>query len=61
MRIAVKFDIELPRIERPATDAEIEEWLRFELHDNGSMRMANPFADRAVEPIFGTFEWERKP
>ena len=56
-KVRVTFDVELPNIE--ATDEEVEEWLRFNLHDNGSMSMKNPLADEEVEPVFPSFyiEW----
>jgi hypothetical protein len=56
MKVKVQYEIELP-IDN-ATDEEIEEWLRFELHDNGEMSCKNPFDEFEPEPIFGTFDWQ---
>jgi hypothetical protein len=54
--IEVTLRIKLPR---PATEAEVEEWLRFELNDNGHMQMANPLSEQMVEPIFPNgFGWQ---
>ena len=55
MKVKVEYEILLP-IEN-ATDDEIEQWLRFELHDNGTMKGSNPFNEYEPEPIFGTFDW----
>jgi predicted Co/Zn/Cd cation transporter (cation efflux family) len=55
--IRVEFEMKVPRF---ATASEIEEWLRFELHDNGSMDGDNRLADLSIEPIFGTLEWETR-
>jgi hypothetical protein len=58
-RIRVTFEFHLPRTDgAPPTEAEITEWLRFELKDNGCMAGANPLGRSTVEPIFGTFQWE---
>jgi len=58
MKIRIEFEIELPDIEH--TDDELEDFLRFELRDNGHLDGSNPFmaAKADVEPIFGTFEHE---
>lgn len=59
MKIKVEFEIELPVVDGvQPTDDEIEEWLRYELNDNGGMELANPLSGEQVEPIFGTFQWE---
>jgi hypothetical protein len=57
-RINIGFDIEVS--DREHTDEQLEEWLRFELNDNGEMDGDNPFAGVEVVPIFGTFGWEDK-
>ena len=57
-RVHIEFDVELPKIE--ATTNEVEEWLRFNLHDNGCMKMNNPLEAYEVEPIFGTFNWDQQ-
>lgn len=57
MRIKIEFEIDLPN-NINATDEEIEEFLRFELNDNGVINGSNPFINHSIEPIFGTFEWE---
>lgn len=56
--VHVEYDILVPLDN--VTDAEIEEWLRFELRDNGMMSGNNPLSDYEPMPIFGTFYWDRK-
>lgn len=42
------------------TEDQLEEFLRYTFRDNGFMSSKNPFyGQRNVEPIFGTFEWEK--
>ena len=55
-KIHVEFDVELPGL---AKDKEVEEWLRFELGDNGTISLDNPLEKFEVEPIFGSFDWQR--
>lgn len=56
MRIKIEFEVEIPdNIEH--TDNELEEFLRFEFRDNGSMSGDNPFKKLYIEPVFGTFYW----
>lgn len=56
MKIAhVEFDVEIPV---DATDDEIEEWLRYEFRDNGTMR-ACELSQYHAKPISRTFTWER--
>jgi len=54
-RVTVEFDVELPVTK--VSGQQIDEWLRFELHDNGSISADNPLSDYEVEPIEGTFQW----
>ena len=56
-RVQVKFEVELPETEREPTWKEVEEWLRFEFRDNGSMKIANPLSSHEPEPVFGSFDW----
>jgi hypothetical protein len=56
VRVRVTFEVEVPLL---ATDEEVHEWLRFMLNDNGQMKNSNPLSNEDVEPVFGTFEWER--
>ncbi len=58
MRVRVTFDVEVPA-EANATDEQIEEWLRFNLNDNGCMSNDNPLATKGVAPVFPSFEWEK--
>lgn len=59
-KVRIEFDAIIPDIEH--TDEELEEWLRYEFGDNGSMSLKNPFAGkRRPEPIFGTFDFEEQP
>jgi len=55
--IKVEFEMQLPV---PATDDEIEEWLRFELHDNGSMQSHNPLSECEIDPIHGSIRWRKQ-
>ena len=57
-RIYIVFDVEVPDVEH--TDEQLEEWIRFELGDNGHMKANNPFEGHEPEPVFGTFGWEDK-
>ena len=53
--IEITMRIKLPMA---ATEAEVDEWLRYKLNDNGSMQMANPLYSKAVEPVFPMgFDW----
>jgi hypothetical protein len=54
MRVRVEFDVEIPEV--GATDDQIIEWLRFNLHDNGSMRIDNPLGHAEPEPCRGSME-----
>lgn len=55
MRFKVEFEVEIE--DDIATDEQIEEWLRFELNDNGKMASSNPLSNQIVEPLIGTFYW----
>ena len=59
MRVEVKFEIEIPDT-IAATNQQLEEWLRFSLNDNGTIRNDNPLLAAGVtaEPVFGTFRWD---
>lgn len=58
MKVKIEFEAELPDdIEH--TEDELEEFLRFEIGDNGAMSGDNPFSGEIVEPVFGTFMWSR--
>lgn len=58
MRVKVEFEVEIPEIGGVIpNDDQIEEWLRYELGDNGCMELKNPLAQTEVEPVFGTFTW----
>ena len=59
MKVKVEFEVEVPVDD--VTDEQIEEWLRFECHDNGQMSLKNPLVDEQIEPIFGTFYWDANP
>lgn len=56
-KVKVEYEILIPLPD--ATDEQIEEWLRFELHDNGDTKAKNPLGKFEPEPIFGTFDWHR--
>jgi hypothetical protein len=59
MEVEIKFRVRIPEVNGIApNDEQIEEWLRYELNDNGNMKLSNPLSKEMVEPIFGTFEWE---
>ena len=53
----VKVELEI-RVPISATEEEVEAWLRFELHDNGSIASGNPLLGNSVETwgAFG-FDW----
>lgn len=55
--VTVSFDVEIPDVD--VTDRQVEDWLRFELNDNGSL-MRSPISNNELEPIFGTFTWRWK-
>lgn len=48
--VSVSFDVNIPD---DISDDEIEEWLRFNLHDNGEMSADNPLVDTEIEPYGG--------
>lgn len=43
--IKVTFNCQVPV---DATDTEIEEWIRFELHNNGGMSLKNSLCDQEI-------------
>ena len=47
--IAISLKIKLPTA---ATEDQINEWLRFQLNDNGSMSVSNPLVHKTIEPVF---------
>lgn len=51
-------EIELPDV--PHTEEQLEEFIRFEASDNGSIDGDNPFYAYgcSIVPIFGTLEYE---
>lgn len=58
-RIRVSFDLDLPPEAEKCSDAQIQEWLRFELHENGSMQ-DSPLSECEVYPLAFSVEWEDK-
>lgn len=52
--VHVEFDIEIPVA---ATEDEIDEWLRYMLHDRGGMKANNPLEGHEVEPVNFSFMW----
>ena len=48
MRLKVKFEID---IDDGYTDDQIREWIRFELHDNGSIALNNPLRKKELKPM----------
>lgn len=58
MKVEITFEVELTDLEH--TKDQLEEFIRFEFRDNGSLSGDNPFNKRGqrCEPIFGTFEWD---
>jgi len=57
MKIKIKFEVELEDVENH-TEEQLEEFLRYNFRDNGSMSTKNPFYEQGEpEPVFGTFEW----
>jgi hypothetical protein len=53
-RVKVTLEIEVP--DTDATDKQIEEWLMYELHYNGSMAATNPLSSEGIDA--DDFEWE---
>ena len=61
MRIKIEFEVEVPDVAiAMASDSDLDDYIRYVFHDNGSLSLDNPFAeeDDVLEPIFGTFYWE---
>lgn len=62
MRIKIEFEVEVPDVAicSMADSSDLDDYIRFVFHDNGSLSMDNHFAeeDDVLEPIFGTFYWE---
>ena len=56
MSVKLEFEVEVPG---DHSDKDIEEWLRFELLDNGSCSGTNPLVSTPVEPVWGSFEWSK--
>lgn len=56
MRVKVEFEVE---IKDGIKDSHVEEWLRFELGDTCEMKGSNPIGCVELEPVFGTFRWNR--
>lgn len=50
VKVRVNFEVDIPIDD--VTDEQIEEWLRFEYHDNGSISGKNPLVDYEPEAIF---------
>lgn len=48
-RINVSFEVKLPA---DASDVDITEWLRFNLHEHGSMKLANALIAHEIEARF---------
>lgn len=54
MIVQIEFQARIPE---EATEDEINEWIRFELRDNGVIQTINPLEKHILEPIFGTLTW----
>jgi len=52
-RISVQFEADVPE---DATEAQIEEWVRFGLHERGDMSARNPLAEHDVDAVFGSVD-----
>jgi hypothetical protein len=52
--VHIEFDVEIPV---DATEDEIDEWLRYMLHDRGNMSADNPLEGNEVEPVNYSFNW----
>lgn len=57
MRINVEFSVQIP-VENVTTE-QIQEWLRFELNDNGSIELINPLAHCELEALQGSIYWTK--
>lgn len=40
------------------TDAQVKEWLRFELRENGVIQSVNPMCDEELSPVAFSVEFE---
>lgn len=56
-RIRVSFEVELPPEAGQCTDAQIQEWLRFNLHENGIL-VESPLSECEPEPVSFSVDWE---
>lgn len=56
MKIHIEYDAIIP--DGIATEDEIEEWLRFETGENGSMSTKNPLHNTPLEPIPFSVRWD---
>jgi hypothetical protein len=55
--IKIEFKMRLPVL---TTDEEVEEWLRYQLHDNGSMQLDNALSEYEIEPVRGSLTWRKQ-
>jgi hypothetical protein len=51
IRCEVRFSVDIPC---EATYEEIEEWLRFELHERAKMKVSNPLSDFEMAANYGS-------
>jgi len=55
MKIKVEYEIEIPD---GCSDEDIEEWVRFETGENGSMLGSNSLASTPMTPLPFSVDWE---
>lgn len=53
MKITLEYEVEIPDSINASED-EIEDWVRFEIGDNGSLNGKNPLINERLKPIFGS-------
>ena len=56
MKIKVEFEAEIPD---GKIDDDIEEWLRFEIGENGQMSGNNPLVNTPLIPFPFSVEWRK--
>jgi hypothetical protein len=55
VKVTITFDADVPDI---ATPEELEQWVRFELHDINEMPISNPLSETELEAKFGSVRIE---
>jgi hypothetical protein len=56
VRVKVTFEVDVPKA--GVLPADVRDWLRFGLRDNGELSHRNPLVSFEPEPVRGTFKME---